>query len=98
MVNLLIYCELCKCRLECLYANLVIRGVIFLDSIGHVERDVAIRKVPLGETIRKDTLLLPIGINVFHRVIRKVDFFGAIRIVLLTLLTMHAIADDIMFM
>lgn len=53
-----------------------------------MEGDVAVRKVPLREPIREDTFLFPIGINVFYRVIRKANLFGAIRVVLLALLTM----------
>lgn len=52
-----------------------------------MESDVAIWKVSLGETVRKNALFLSVRVNVFHSVVWKVDFFGAIGIVLLTLLT-----------
>ena len=66
--------------------NLIIGGIVLLDSIGHMEGDIAVGKVPLREPIGKDTLLLSIGVYILHSVIRKMDLFGAIRIMLLTLL------------
>lgn len=64
---------------------LVIRGIKLFNPTGHVKSDITIGKVTLREAVRKNTLLLPIRVDILHCVIRKVDLFGAIGIVLLTL-------------
>ncbi len=64
---------------------LVICCIELLDATGHVQCDIPIGVVTLGESVRKHTLLFTVGVDILHCVIRKVDLLGAIRVMLLAL-------------